>query len=234
MNAAALAGGAPVVAFERSDAYIGVMIDDLINRGVTEPYRMFTSRAEYRLSLRADNADQRLTARGVDIGCVGPERRSAFAAKAAALRSARDLLERFSLTPNEAAHHGLKINQDGLRRSAFELLSLPDSSIASLRRIWPELGAIAPKIAAQIEIDAKYAVYLDRQARDIDAARRDEALAIPEDLDYRLLPGLSSEIRAKLELIRPRTMAQAGRIEGMTPAAMTLLASKLRRAGVGR
>ncbi len=207
------------------------MIDDLVTRGVTEPYRMFTSRAEYRLSLRADNADQRLTGRGVEIGCVGPTRRAAFAAKAAALDEARALLQRFSLTPNEAARHGLKINQDGLRRSAFDLLALPDATIDSLSRIWPELGAIAPKIAAQIEIDGKYAVYLDRQAKDIEAARRDEALAIPEALDYRLLPGLSSEIRAKLELIRPRTMAQAGRIEGMTPAAMTLLASKVRRAG---
>jgi tRNA uridine 5-carboxymethylaminomethyl modification enzyme len=207
------------------------MIDDLINRGVTEPYRMFTSRAEYRLSLRADNADQRLTQRGVEIGCVGPARRRAFAAKAIALREARALLERFSVTPTEATRHGLKINQDGLRRSAFDLLALPDASIDSLRRIWPELGAIGGKIAQQIEIDAKYAVYLDRQAKDIDAARRDEALAIPENLDYRLLPGLSNEVRAKLELIRPRTMAQAGRIEGMTPAAMTLLASKVRRPG---
>ncbi len=229
LNAAALAGGAPPIAFERSDAYIGVMIDDLVNRGVTEPYRMFTSRAEYRLSLRADNADQRLTPLGVDIGCVGPERRAAFASKEASLREAGALLRRFSLTPNEAARHGLKINQDGLRRGAFDLLALPDATIESLSRIWPELGAIDAKFAAQIEIDAKYAVYLDRQAKDIEAARRDEALAIPEALDYSLLPGLSSEIRAKLELIRPRTLAQAGRIEGMTPAAMTLLASKVRR-----
>ncbi len=231
LNAAALAGGAALVAFERSESYLGVMIDDLTSRGVTEPYRMFTSRAEYRLSLRADNADQRLTARGAAIGCVGAERHAAFAAKSAALQNARAILERLSLTPNEAARHGLKVNQDGLRRSAFDLLALPDATIDSLGHIWPELGAIAPKIAAQIEIDAKYAVYLDRQARDIEAARRDEALAIPEALDYRLLPGLSSEIRAKLELIRPRTMAQAGRIEGMTPAALTLLASKVRRRG---
>jgi tRNA uridine 5-carboxymethylaminomethyl modification enzyme len=231
LNAAALAGGALPIAFERSEAYLGVMIDDLVTRGVTEPYRMFTSRAEYRLSLRADNADQRLTGLGVEIGCVGPERRAAFAAKAAALDDARALLQRFSLTPNEAARHGLKINQDGLRRSAFDLLALPDATIESLRTIWPELGGIAPKIATQIEIDAKYAVYLDRQAKDIEAARRDEALTIPDALDYRLVPGLSSEIRAKLELIRPHSMAQASRIEGMTPAAMTLLASKVRRAG---
>ncbi len=230
LNAAALAGGAAPVVFERSDAYLGVMIDDLVTRGVTEPYRMFTSRAEYRLSLRADNADQRLTGLGVGIGCVGAERRAAFAAKAAALDDARALLQRFSLTPNAAARHGLKINQDGLRRSAFDLLSLPDATIDSLKAIWPELGAIEPKIAAQIEIDAKYAVYLDRQAKDIEAARRDEALTIPDALDYRLVPGLSSEIRTKLEMIRPRSMAQASRIEGMTPAAMTLLASRVRRA----
>jgi tRNA uridine 5-carboxymethylaminomethyl modification enzyme len=231
LNAAALACGLRAVTFARQDSYIGVMIDDLINRGVSEPYRMFTSRAEYRLSLRADNADQRLTPLGIDTGCVGPERRRAFAAKTAALRDARALLDRFSLTPNEAARHGLKLNQDGLRRSAFDLLSLPDASIDALTVIWPELGAIDAKIARQIEIDAKYAVYLDRQARDIEAARRDEALVIPARLDYRQLPGLSSEIRAKLELIRPRTLAQAGRIEGMTPAALTLLASKVRRAG---
>ena len=145
LNAAALAGGAAAVVFERSDAYLGVMIDDLVTRGVTEPYRMFTSRAEYRLSLRADNADQRLTNLGVGIGCVGAARRAAFAAKAAALDDARALLQRFHLTPNEAARHGLKINQDGLRRSAFDLLSLPDATIESLKRIWPELGGIRAK-----------------------------------------------------------------------------------------
>ncbi|VTZ52560.1 glucose-inhibited cell-division protein [Methylocella tundrae] len=231
LNAAALAGGLPAITFERSEAYIGVMIDDLINRGVTEPYRMFTSRAEYRLSLRADNADQRLTHRGAGFGCIGFDRRRAFAAKSAALCDARDVLLSFALSPNEAARHGLKINHDGVRRTAFDLLALPDVSIATLRGVWPELGEIDAKTAQQIEIDAKYAVYLDRQARDIEAAQRDEALLIPEDLDYSLLKGLSNEIRARLDLIRPRTMAQASRIEGMTPAAMTLLASKVRRAG---
>jgi tRNA uridine 5-carboxymethylaminomethyl modification enzyme len=151
--------------------------------------------------------------------------------KAAALSRARALLERLSLTPNEAARQGLKVNCDGTRRTAFDLLALPGVSIGSLRAIWPELGEIAPKAAAQIEIDAKYAVYLDRQTKDIEAFRRDEALTIPDDIDYVLLPGLSNEIRARLDLIRPRTMGQAGRIEGMTPAAMTLLAAKLRRAG---
>jgi tRNA uridine 5-carboxymethylaminomethyl modification enzyme len=233
LNAALRAGGAEPVNFSRSDAYIGVMIDDLVNKGVSEPYRMFTSRAEYRLSLRADNADQRLTPRGITLGCVGAERRRAHDTKHAALSHARTILQSLSLTPNEAARHGLKVNQDGMRRTAFGLLALPDVSIESLQAVWPELAEIAPKTAAQIEVDAKYAVYLARQTKDIEAFRRDEALGIPETVDYALLPGLSNEIRARLEFIRPRTMGQAGRIEGMTPSAMTLLASKLRRASVG-
>jgi tRNA uridine 5-carboxymethylaminomethyl modification enzyme len=231
INAALRAGAKDPITFNRTDSYAGVMIDDLVMKGVSEPYRMFTSRAEYRLSLRADNADQRLTPRGIALGCVGEERARQFAVKAAALSRARALLESLSLTPSEAARHGLKVNCDGTRRTAFDLLALPGVSIGSLRAIWPELGGIAPKAAAQIEIDAKYAVYLDRQTKDIEAFRRDEALTIPDDLDYALLPGLSNEIRARLDLIRPRTMGQAGRIEGMTPAAMTLLAAKLRRAG---
>jgi tRNA uridine 5-carboxymethylaminomethyl modification enzyme len=233
LNAALRAGAKDPLIFSRSDAYTGVMIDDLVMKGVSEPYRMFTSRAEYRLSLRADNADQRLTAWGIALGCVGEERARQFALKATMLCRARALLESFGLTPNEAARQGLKVNCDGTRRTAFGLLALPGVSIGSLRAIWPELGEIAPKTAAQIEIDAKYAVYLDRQTKDIEAFRRDEALTIPDDVDYALLPGLSNEIRARLGLIRPRTMGQAGRIEGMTPAAMTLLAGKLRRAGAG-
>ncbi len=193
------------------DAYTGVMIDDLVMKGVSEPYRMFTSRAEYRLSLRADNADQRLTTRGIALGCVCAERRRAYAMKEAALSCARALLESLSLTPTAAARHGLKVNCDGTRRTAFGLLALPGVSIGSLRAIWPELGGIAPKAAAQIEIDAKYAVYLDRQTKDIEAFRRDEALTIPDDVDYAVLPGISNEIRARLGLIRPRTMGQAGR-----------------------
>ncbi len=234
LNAALRAGAKDPVVISRSDAYTGVMIDDLVMKGVSEPYRMFTSRAEYRLSLRADNADQRLTEWGAALGCVGVERRQAFTAKAAAISRARGLLESLTLTPNEAGKHGLKVNCDGTRRTAFELLALPGVSIGSLRSVWPELSGIAPKDAGQIEIDAKYAVYLDRQTKDIEAFRRDEALTIPDDVDYARLPGLSNEIRARLDLIRPRTMGQAGRIEGMTPAAMTLLAAKLRRAGAGR
>ena len=231
LNAALRAGAKDTITFSRADAYLGVMIDDLVMKGVSEPYRMFTSRAEYRLSLRADNADQRLTGRGIALGCVEAERARRFALKEEALSQARGLLEGLSLTPNAAARHGLKVNLDGMRRSAFDLLALPDVSIGNLTSIWPELAGIAPKIAAQIEIDAKYAVYLDRQTKDIEAFRRDEALAIPDHVDYAGLPGLSNEIRARLEKIRPRTMGQALRIEGMTPAAMTLLASKLRRAG---
>jgi tRNA uridine 5-carboxymethylaminomethyl modification enzyme len=231
LNAALRAGAKDTITFSRADAYLGVMIDDLVMKGVSEPYRMFTSRAEYRLSLRADNADQRLTGRGIVLGWVEAERARRFALKEEALSRARGLLEGLSLTPNAAARHGLKVNLDGMRRSAFDLLALPDVSIGSLTAIWPELTGIAPKIAEQIEIDAKYAVYLDRQTKDIEAFRRDEALAIPDHVDYAVLPGLSNEIRARLEKIRPRTMGQALRIEGMTPAAMTLLASKLRRAG---
>ncbi|MGO8847373.1 MAG: tRNA uridine-5-carboxymethylaminomethyl(34) synthesis enzyme MnmG, partial [Methylocella sp.] len=231
LNAALRAGAKDTITFSRADAYLGVMIDDLVMKGVSEPYRMFTSRAEYRLSLRADNADQRLTGRGIALGCVEAERARRFTLKEEALSRARGLLEGLNLTPNAAARHGLKVNLDGMRRSAFDLLALPDVSIGSLTAIWPELAGIAPKTAAQIEIDAKYAVYLDRQTKDIEAFRRDEALAIPDHVDYAGLPGLSNEIRARLEKIRPRTMGQALRIEGMTPAAMTLLASKLRRAG---
>jgi tRNA uridine 5-carboxymethylaminomethyl modification enzyme len=233
LNAAARAGGLPPVTIGRSEAYIGVMIDDLVTRGVTEPYRMFTSRAEYRLSLRADNADRRLTEIGLGCGCVGPVRRKAYLAKADRLVEARSLLDGLSLTPSQAGKHGLEINKDGLRRTAFDLLGLPGKSIAILSTIWPELAGIDPKTAADVETDALYAVYLERQARDIESARRDELLTIPQTLDYRDLPGLSAEIRGRLEVVRPQTLAQAQRIEGMTPAAMTLLASKLRQTDQG-
>jgi tRNA uridine 5-carboxymethylaminomethyl modification enzyme len=205
------------------------MIDDLVNRGVTEPYRMFTSRAEYRLSLRADNADQRLTPLGLAMGCVGLERKMAFLEKQSALDHARESLNSVNLSPNEAARHHLKINQDGVRRTGFELLSLPEVSFATLVRIWPHLGDIDRGAAAQVEIDAKYAVYLHRQNADITAFQRDEALQIPQDIDYAKLPGLSNEIRGRLALIQPSTMGQASRIEGMTPVALTLLAAQIRR-----
>ena len=229
LNAAARAGGRPPVVFDRAEAYLGVMIDDLVTRGVTEPYRMFTSRAEYRLSLRADNADQRLTPRGLAIGCVGAARAAAFAGKAAELTSARRQLDALGLTPDAAARHGLRVNRDGVRRSAFALLSLPGIDMAALARIWPDLGALAPTVATQLETDAHYAVYLDRQTADIAAFRRDEELGLPDALDYARLPGLSTEIRARLAAVRPRTMGQAGRIEGVTPVALTLLAAHARR-----
>jgi len=231
LNAAARAGeGAPIV-FDRAEGYLGVMIDDLVTRGVTEPYRMFTSRAEYRLTLRADNADQRLTDKGVALGCVGPARVRAHRAKMAALDAARALAREFTVTPSEAARHGIALRKDGQRRSAFELLSYPDIGIGDLARIWPSLGALPAKIAEQLEIDAKYEVYLSRQAADVESYRRDESLTLPDDLDYAALPGLSNEVRHKLQTHRPRTIGHAGRIDGITPAALTLLVAHLRRLG---
>jgi len=233
LNAAACAGragrSATAITFDRAEGYLAVMIDDLVTRGVTEPYRMFTSRAEYRLTLRADNADQRLTDKGITIGCVGATRRQRHAEKMSALAAARDFARSVSLTPNEAERHGLALNKDGQRRSAFELLSHPDIGIARLACIWPQLGELAPKIAEQIEIDAKYDVYLSRQAADIAAYRRDESLELPESLDYSALRGLSNEVRHKLSSLRPRTIGHAARIDGITPAALTLLVAHLKR-----
>lgn len=213
----------------RADAYLGVMIDDLVTRGVSEPYRMFTSRAEYRLRLRADNADQRLTASGIAAGCVGPDRATAFAKKSAALEAATGTFESLSLTPREANAAGISVNQDGRRRTAFELLSYPEMTLERLNAIWPELGGIAPAIAAQVAIDARYAVYLKRQAADIEGLRRDENVALPAAMDYAAMPGLSTEVRQKLELHRPATIAQAARIDGITPAALMLLAAHARK-----
>ena len=228
LNAAARAGGGARVVFDRADAYLGVMIDDLVTRGVAEPYRMFTSRAEYRLSLRADNADQRLTDRGIALGCVGSARAAVHRRRTAARAHARELAQSRSLTPAEADHQGIIMRQDGRRRTAFELLSFPHVHWADLARIWPDLGAVAPDIAEQVETDAKYAVYLDRQADDVAAYRRDETLELPAGLDYGEIPGLSTELRQKLDSIRPRTIGQAGRVDGMTPVALTLLAARIR------
>src|SRR5262249_4973656 len=190
LNAASRAGGGGDITFDRAEAYLAVMIDDLVTRGVTEPYRMFTSRAEYRLTLRADNADQRLTARRIAIGCVGASRRSQHGSKMAAPTAARDFGRSVSLTPTEADRHGLALNKDGQRRSAFELLSHPNIAIAGLAKVWPRFRDLPPKIAEQLEIDAKYDVYLSRQAADIAAYRRDESLQLPEWLDYSQLRGL--------------------------------------------
>jgi tRNA uridine 5-carboxymethylaminomethyl modification enzyme len=229
LNAAACAAGAPPILFDRAEGYLGVMIDDLVTRGVSEPYRMFTSRAEYRLTLRADNADQRLTGRGIALGCVGRLRGDHYRAKATALDAARIMAGALTLTPNEAARSGLALRKDGQRRSAFELLSYPQIGIGELARIWPAFGELDVKVATQLEIDAKYHVYLSRQAADVESYRRDESLVLNEDLDYASLPGLSNEVRQKLQLHRPRTIGQAGRIDGVTPAALTLLVAHMRR-----
>jgi len=228
LNAASLAGGAGEIVFDRADGYLGVMIDDLVTRGISEPYRMFTSRAEYRLTLRADNADQRLTDRGITLGCVGSARALRHGAKMAALDGAKQLAKSLTLTPNEAARHGLTLNKDGQRRSAFELLAYPEIGWSELRSVWPELAAIDSSIAVHLEIDAKYDVYLKRQVADVEAFRRDEGLILTE-VDYGAVPGLSNEARSKLEAARPRTVGQAGRLDGMTPAALGILAAYLRR-----
>jgi tRNA uridine 5-carboxymethylaminomethyl modification enzyme len=234
LNAARRAGGLDGIVIDRAQAYLGVMIDDLVTRGVTEPYRMFTSRAEYRLSLRADNADQRLTPLGVSLGLVGGTRAQAFATKDVGLKRVRAALSAVSLTPNEAERHGIQLNRDGVRRSGLDLLALPGVDMTTIGRISPELAAVAPAIATQIETDAKYAVYLDRQKTDIEALRRDEAIGLPDDMDYEL-SGLSNELREKLKRTRPGTLGQASRVEGMTPAALTLLlAETKRRAARGR
>jgi tRNA uridine 5-carboxymethylaminomethyl modification enzyme len=222
LNAALAASGTAPIVFDRADGYLGVMIDDLVTRGITEPYRMFTSRAEYRLTLRADNADQRLTDKGIVLGCVSEARRIRHAAKMAALNHARRLSKSLTITPNEAAKHGLALNRDGQHRSAFELLAYPDVGWPEVRAIWPELSAIGPAIAVHLEIDAKYDVYLKRQTAD------DEGMVLG-DIDYGLVPGLSNEVRAKLQAKRPWTVGQAGRIDGMTPAALGILAAYLRR-----
>jgi len=229
LNAAARAVGGAAIVFDRAEGYLGVMIDDLVTRGVSEPYRMFTSRAEYRLTLRADNADQRLTDKGIALGCVGAERAHRHQDKMALLTAARATAQSLTLTPSEAAHHGLSLRKDGQRRSAFELLSHPAIAIADLARIWPAFGEIDHKIAEQIEIDAKYEVYLSRQAADVESYRRDESLVLSDDMDYATLPGLSNEARHKLQMHRPRTIGHAGRIDGMTPAALTLLVAHIRR-----
>ncbi|WP_374654123.1 tRNA uridine-5-carboxymethylaminomethyl(34) synthesis enzyme MnmG [Dongia sp.] len=235
LNAARLVGGSgqgvtlDPFTLDRATAYIGVMIDDLVSRGTAEPYRMFTSRAEYRLQLRQDNADQRLTPLGLAWGCVGRPRETAFSAKMAALDAARARMRTLSATPNELRGQGLNINQDGQRRTAMGLLAYPEIDLARLAAIWPEIGGLAPDIAEQIEIDGRYAGYLKRQDADILAFRKDEALLLPEDLDYDRVPSLSAEVREKLKKARPASLGAAGRISGITPAALTILLRHARR-----
>ena len=230
VNAALCAGGGGAFTLDRADGYVGVLIDDLVLKGTREPYRMFTSRAEYRLSLRADNADLRLTPKGEAIGCVGRRRARAHAAKAAALAAAQARLAARSLTPDAARRHGLAVNRDGVRRTATELLAYPGIGWRDLVAIWPDLAAIRPDVAEQIEIDAGYAAYLERQEADIRALRRDEALRLPRDLDYGVVAGLSREVGDKLAAARPRTLASAARISGVTPAALTALLAHVTRA----
>jgi tRNA uridine 5-carboxymethylaminomethyl modification enzyme len=228
-NAAHAALGDDGLHLSRTQSYLAVMIDDLVTRGVTEPYRMFTSRAEFRLHLRADNADQRLTPIGIRYGLVGEDRESAFVKKMSALDSARHLLKSLRITPSEAAKQGLKVNADGVRRSAFELLSYPNISLSDLTAIWPELSSLDEKVIEQVSVDAQYAVYLDRQKADVEAMQRDEKRAIPDWMDYSQLSGLSGEMRQKLDMARPKTIAHAQKIEGITPAAITLILAVIKR-----
>ena len=229
LNAAKSAGGGQGCTFDRAESYLGVMIDDLTTKGVTEPYRIFTSRAEYRLSLRADNADERLTNKGVGLGCVGADRAVQHRVKAAHLREARELMTACVATPSKLREHGLAVNQDGARRNAFELAAQPEFTLVELAKVWPELGSFEPHIAARLEADAKYSVYLGRQDEDVARFRRGESIMIPADLDYAGISGLSNELRQKFLTIRPNNIGQAGRIEGMTPAALALVAAHARR-----
>lgn len=229
INAALSCSGSAPKIFSRTDSYIGVLIDDLTERGVSEPYRMFTSRAEYRLTLRADNADLRLTPWAIESGLAKEPRISRFENWNEEIGQLRDLLKELKITPNVANREGLKVNQDGAKRTAYELLSYPENNIERLSQIWPILKSCEPNVAVPVEIEASYAVYLDRQNRDIQVRRKEENRIIPEQFDYQLMPGLSNELKQKLSQQRPRTIAHAGKIEGMTPAAIAIILASLRR-----
>ena len=234
INAARHARDQAEVILQRTDSYIGVMIDDLVTRGVTEPYRMFTSRAEYRLSLRVDNADQRLTPMGLEIGCVGAEREAAFDAKMQDLNSARAILGKHKFSPNELGGAGITANRDGIRRSALEVLAFPGVELAQVVQLVPDAAAVAPDIVEQLQRESLYSSYEDRQKHQLEAVRRDENWAIPAGFDFGTIAGLSTELRQKLERVRPETLSQASRIEGMTPAAIALIHLKLKAASIGR
>ncbi len=229
LNAARSVGQQAPAAFGRADGYLGVMIDDLVLKGVSEPYRMFTSRAEYRLTLRADNADKRLTQMGVELGIVGSARTAAYANKLDILNQARELAHKLTLTSSAAAKLGLKVNQDGKSRSAIDFISMPDVGVAEVERIWPEFAALPHFAKEVLEADALYSGYLDRQNHEIENLRREEEYRIPVELDYFALPSLSIELRQKLSRIRPETLGQAERIDGMTPAALACLLGHIKR-----
>ncbi len=229
LNAARFAGGAEAHIFSRTDSYIGVMIDDLTSKGVTEPYRMFTSRAEYRLSLRVDNADLRLTPTALDLGLVGQERATKFRAYTGALETGRQLLKQLAITPAQAAKQGLKLNQDGQRRSAYELLAYPEMTLEALKPIWPALNDLAPRVSEVLEIEASYAVYMQRQSADIIDIKRDEDRQIPEGFEFGTISGLSNELKQKLIAAKPINIAQAARVDGMTPAAISLILALIKK-----
>ena len=228
-NAARLAGGQKPLVLDRGQAYIGVMIDDLVTRGVAEPYRMFTSRAEYRLSLRADNADLRLTPVGIAAGLVDRDRQARFEARESEITKGFDLARSLSLTSGEAVRKGLKVNQDGLRRTAIDLLGMPDIGWSGVVALWPELRALRPDVVEALEAEALYAGYIQRQEADIAALKREESLALPSGLDYAAMPSLSAELRQKLLAVTPATLGQASRIDGMTPAALAVILGHVRR-----
>ncbi len=229
LNASLYAGDADPIHFSRTESYIGVMIDDLTSKGVSEPYRMFTSRAEYRLSLRVDNADLRLTPIGQMAGIIGHDRQKRFADFISDLDRGRELMKSISISPSQAAKQGLKLNQDGQRRSVYEMLAYPDITMETLTAHWPELRALNTKVAEVLEIEASYAVYMQRQSADIVDIKRDEDRKIPNDFDFQSLSGLSNELKQKLEKARPENIAQAARVDGMTPAAISLLLALLRK-----
>ena len=229
LNAAGKALGKENVQFLRSESYIGVMIDDLITRGVTEPYRMFTSRAEFRLSLRADNADQRLTPKGIELGVVSAERKERFGEKLQVLEHYRDVLAKKSLSPSEAMDHGIVISKDGIRRTGLDLLTYPEVNLSRLAEFWPELKEIDQQTTILLENDSVYSRYLERQNQEAKSLTEDERCRIPDEIDYMSMRGLSGELRSKLDTIRPETLGQAGRIEGMTPSALAYILSTVNR-----
>jgi len=234
LNAAMISTGREPVHFSRTDSYIGVMVDDLTTHGVTEPYRMFTSRAEFRLSLRADNADIRLTPKAIALGLVSEARQNKLAAYSDSVAKCIELAKSVSISPNEATNHGLALNKDGIRRSAFTLLSYPDISLDRIMEIWPQFRDFGPKVLEAMSIDAAYAVYLERQAADVVARQKEEGRVIPDGFDYDRLPGLSNELKKKLNAVRPASIGQMERIEGMTPAAVALVLANLKRSNLGQ